>query len=48
MDKQKVPTVEHREPYIQYPMINHHGKEYEKECVCIMNHCYTAEINTTL
>ena len=21
--------------YIQYPVINHNGKEYEKECVCI-------------
>ena len=23
--------------YIQYPVINHNGKEYEKECVCIYN-----------
>ena len=21
--------------YIQYPVINHSGKEYEKECVCV-------------
>ena len=21
--------------YIQYPVINHNGKEYEKECVCV-------------
>ena len=21
--------------YIQYPVINHNGKEYEKECMCI-------------
>ena len=21
--------------YIQYPVINHHGKEYEKECIYI-------------
>ena len=21
--------------YIQYTMINHNGKEYEKECVCV-------------
>ena len=21
--------------YIQYPLINHNGKEYEKECICI-------------
>ena len=39
--------------YIQYPVINHNGKEYEKECVYI-NLCLTeslcciAEINTTL
>ena len=23
--------------YIQFPEINHNGKEYEKECVCICN-----------
>ena len=23
--------------YIQYPMINHNGKEYEKECICMYN-----------
>ena len=23
------------ENYIQYPVINHNGKEYEKECVCM-------------
>ena len=35
--------------YIQYPMINHNGKEYEKEYICITESlCYTAEINTTL
>ena len=22
---------------IQYPVINHNGKEYEKECMCIYN-----------
>ena len=21
--------------YIEYPMVNHNGKEYEKECVCV-------------
>ena len=21
--------------YVQYPVINHDGKEYEKECVCV-------------
>ena len=23
------------ENYIQYPVINHNGKEYEKECICV-------------
>ena len=33
--------------YIQYPVINHNGKEYEKEHVCITESlCCTAEINT--
>ena len=39
--------------YIQYPVINHHGKEYEKEYIytyiyiCITEPCCcTAEINT--
>ena len=37
--------------YIQYPVINHHGTEYEKECIyiCITELlCCAAEINTTL
>ena len=42
--------------YTQYPVINHNGKEYEKECayICIYiyiqteSHCCTAEINTIL
>ena len=35
--------------YIQYPVINHNGKEYEKECIYITESlCCTAEINTTL
>ena len=41
--------------YIQYPMINHKGKEYfKKQCVCMYVMyktelvCYTEEINTTL
>ena len=37
--------------YIQYPVINHNGKEYEKKNVymCIIESlCYTAEIDTTL
>ena len=37
--------------YIQYPVINHNGKNYEKEYIyiCITESlCYTAEINTAL
>ena len=38
--------------YIQYSVINHNGKEYEKECnvwICVTESlCCTAEINTTL
>ena len=37
--------------YIQYPVINHNIKEYEKECIyiCITESlCCTAVINTTL
>ena len=40
--------------YIQYPVINHNGKEYEKECIyyiyiCITESlCCTPETNTTL
>ena len=26
--------------YIQYPVINHNGKEYEKECVYIYTHTH--------
>ena len=39
------------ENYIQYPMINHNGREYFKKNVyiCITESlCCTAEINTTL
>ena len=33
--------------YTQYPVINHNGKEYEKEYVCITeSHYCIAEINT--
>ena len=33
--------------YIQCPVINHNGKEYEKECICITESlCCTAETNT--
>ena len=37
--------------YIQYPVTNHNGEEYEKEYIyiCITDSfCYPAEINTTL
>ena len=37
--------------YIHYSVINHNGKEYEKECVCVYvteSLCCTAEINTSL
>ena len=34
---------------IQYPVINHNGKEYEKVYICITESlCCTAEINTSL
>ena len=33
--------------YIQYSVINHDGKEYEKECL-MESFCCTVEINTTL
>ena len=42
------------ENYIQYPVIDHHGKEYKKRIyihiyICITESlCCTAEINTTL
>ena len=36
--------------YIQYPGINHNGKEYKKNVYICINEslCYTAEINTTV
>jgi len=34
MDKEQPAVyIEHRE-LIQYSVINHNGKEYEKECIC--------------
>ena len=27
--------ISHTGDYIQYPVINHNGKEYKKECVCV-------------
>ena len=51
VDKQG-PIVYYRE-LIQYPVINHNRKEYEKEYVCVYKHmyeslCSKAEINTIL
>ena len=34
MDKQQGPTVPHGN-YIQYPVIKHKGKEFEKEYICV-------------
>ena len=35
--------------YIQYPVINHSRKEYEKQCLCVTESlCSAAEINTML
>ena len=35
--------------YIQYPAINHDGKEYARECICIAESlCCAAGFNTTL
>ena len=43
IDKQQGPTIE-PENYIQYPVINHKEKEYEKEYIS-ESLCCTAEIN---
>ena len=35
--------------YIQYPVINHNGQEYEKEYICVSESlCCMPESNTTL
>ena len=49
MDKQQGPTVERRN-YIQYPVINHSGKEHEKNAfICITESlCCPAERSTPL
>ena len=48
MDKQQGPTLG-TENYTRYPVINHNGKENEKESICLTESlCWTAEINTTL
>ena len=36
MNKQQEPIVS-TGSYIQYPVINYHGKEYKKECTYIYN-----------
>ena len=39
------------ENYIQYPLINHNGKEYKKRiyiCIIAESVCHTAVINITL
>ena len=50
MNKQQGPTVYSTENYIQYPAINHNGKDLEKNvCICITESlCCTAEVNPTL
>ena len=36
------------EKYTHCPMINHNGKEYKKECVCVTESlCCTVAMNTT-
>ena len=41
LDKQPGPTIKHRKLYhIQYPVINHNRKEYEKEGVCVYINVY--------
>ena len=37
MDQQQGPMVYSTGNYIQYPVINHIGKEYKKEYVCLYN-----------
>ena len=41
MNKQQGPSFCTAENYIQYPMIKHNGKEYEKMCVCMYTHTHT-------
>ena len=54
MNKPQGPGVEHRD-ILQYPVINHNGKDYEKEyiygtqiCMYMKPPCRAAESNTTL
>ena len=50
MDKQKAPTIWHRNLYSIY-YVNYNGKEYFKDCIYIFvteSLCCTAEINTPL
>lgn len=49
MCKQQGPPVQHRILYIQYPVIDHSGEEYKKECIGKTESLYCiAEIGTTL
>ena len=34
--------------YIQYPVIKHNGKEYEKQCVCTHTHTHTHKTESIL
>ena len=48
MDREQGCTIS-RGNYIQYPVINHNGKEYEKEYICVTESlCCTTEDNTAL
>ena len=47
-DKQKVLRYSTGN-YIQYPLINHNGKEHEKDYICITQSlCHTAEIKHSI
>ena len=35
MDQQQGPTLYSTGHHIQYTVLNHNGKEYERECVCV-------------
>ena len=39
MDKQQGPTYRTGN-YIQYPVINHNRKKYDKKCVCVYIYIY--------
>ena len=35
MDQQQGPTIYSTGHYVQYTVLNHNGKEYERVCVCV-------------